>query len=388
MKPALLLTLSLFLSAVAPAAPSTPAAPPLPAPVRLNEDGSLSEEAELELKRYQEARERREHHSPLNGILAFIHDRASADAAAPRVKELLASPEGKEAQMPNETAISLQGNYNFYGSAALKAALIPVLDEDDRHDSAELWQFMEHSLPIIDEMTTHINRLADILETVQDEAGASKAAAALKASPDTMKELENRLAAKAQSIPRGGMADIYRAMAIMNERRSPAAERLLHAYGHAQTRRAGGFPELEAAFFHALFPTGVPEELKPELHPHYLNACEQQAAALREWLSLAAAICDKESADAAADWLTQKSAELGTPLNTCWQDYAKRRKHHGCLLQLSSVMENATTYLRYATPAFFGSEKLEQLLEVNPADFMPVPEVRPLPPRQGEDVND
>ncbi len=86
------------------------------------------------------------------------------------------------------------------------------------------------------------------------------------------------------------------------------------------------------------------------------------AAAPREWLTLAATIRDKESADAAADGLMQKSAELGTPLHTSWHDYAARRKNHGCMLQLATVMENVVNYLRCASPAFFGSRKLQQLL--------------------------
>ncbi len=358
MKPALLL--SLFLAPLVLA--DSPPQAPVPVPIPLNEDGSLSEEGARELQRCNEARERWEYHTPLNGILAFIHDRASADAAAPRVQALLASPEGKGARMPSETAIYLQETCNFHGSEALREALAPVMDEDDRTDSPELRQFKETCLPILDEMAAHINRLADILEAVQDEASAHEAVAALNASPDTVIELEKRLEATAQAIPQGSMADVYRAMAIMNQRLTPSTERLLHAFGHAQTRRESGFPGLEAAFFHALHPTGLPDEFRQELQPQYLNACEQQAAALREWLTLAATIRDKESADAAADGLMQKSAELGTPLHTIWHDYATRRKNHGCMLQLATVMENVVNYLRCASPAFFGSGKLQQLL--------------------------
>ncbi len=314
------------------------------------------------------ARQQRQNHSPLNGILVFVYDRATADAAAPRVKELLASPEGKNVEEPLLTLAHVVERMDCYGSDALREALRPVLDERELVDSPELKQFRELALPIVDEMNALTVSITQLLEAVTDKDSAARAAEALSVSYAPMAELSARLQASGEQI-RLGMGDMYRVAAIMNERRERIADRFLHAYAHAQSRPGGPFPELAEAIMGEGTADMSEEQqmmMRQQLEPSYLMHCERSANALREWLALASGISDKASADAAADWLEQKSAELGFPSGTCWHDYASNKLYHHCMYQLARVLENTTAYFYYAQPSYFGSEKLK-------AQFPPAP---------------
>ncbi len=316
-----------------------------------------------------------EYRSPLNAILAFVHDRASADAAAPRVKALLAA-QPDQPDLPYETGINVIDRFDCYGSAALKEALAPLFGEDFE-DSPELIQFKETLMPMMAAMKAKVEDITRKLEAVNDEAGAAVAAAALKAYPNSTKESNEKLKAALEGIQLD-MGDMYKVMAIINSQAADTADAACYAYAHAQQRREGGFPELKAAFLGMILTTDeeLPAEIMQSLEPASIIACEQRAAALHAWLTLAANITDKASADAAADWMTAKDAELGVKLGSFWRELSPNVAPG--MPQLDGAMEAAVAYLEHASPAWFGSEKLAAHLHYTPVDFDDEPEAEPI----------
>ncbi len=311
----------------------------------------------------------RKFHEPLHAILLFVFDKASADAAAPRVKDLLMAEEGKELRLTDYEELYLYHSFDCFGSTALKEVLTPLLFYKD---SPALQQFRKNFLPLLDGMFDQMAALADELEAVTDEASAARAAAALRAYPEACKEYTTQLD-KAFRELRPGMATQYVMAAIIQGYPRATADRFVHAYAHAQGRVEGGFPEQEKALTelmeggNARFAV-ILEELTPE------NAAtnEKLVAALGEWLRVAATIHDKASADAAADWLTQRDAEQGMPLLATWE-YARRGLLCPCFSSMDMLMQNLRAYFAYASPAWFGSEKLEALHKA----YLPTAETLP-----------
>ncbi len=314
-----------------------------------------------------------EYRSPLNAILAFVYDRATADAAAPRVKALLAAnPDLPE--LPYETGIHLIERYDCYGSDALKEALSPLYAEI-LEESPELLQFKTSVLPLIDEQRAQVEELTRDMEAVSDEASAAKVAATIRSLREKTLERSGKTEAAMSEI-KLGMGDMYRVMALLNSRSTDAADRLLYAYAQAQQGREGGYAELKAAFIGTLLNAeeDMPDEILQSLEPAALLACKRQAEALREWLGMAARISDKASADAAADWMTAKNTELGVELGNFWREPSMGIQPG--VPQLAGAMDAAIAYLESLDPACFGSGKLAALLHYEPdeADAGPEPE--------------
>ncbi len=293
----------------------------------------------------KEAYMRAEYHNPLNARVIFIHDKASADAAAPFVNALLASPEGKGLKLPSYTLITCY-SYDFYDSSALREALAPVLPkEPDALDK------LNH---VLAEGIGHLDAVTAALEEVHDAESAKQAIAALELRLPAAGKAFVRASSVATDCP-GPCAF------VAHGRPMRAFDRLLHAYGHALDRLQHPCPELTEALVstlrehleHTLFYD--PQEITPEANHRH----EAQAAALHEWFFVASTIHDKASADAAAGWMEGKNAQLGTKLNSV--PHSRIIADSPCLSLLEEAEANIYLYLANASPAYFGSEKLAAL---------------------------
>ncbi len=327
---------------------------------------------------------RSEYHNPLHGILSCVYDKTSADAAAPRVKALMASPEGANLNPAPEIWLFLYFGHNCFGSAELQDALRKLLPEN--FDSAEKLRSLAQ--PFMDELSAHLHSLAECVEQVNDADSEARAAEKLNALPTFMEDWCKRADEAVSKGLEGGTShrdDVYFHMAIVQVQPLPAIDSLRHAYGHACARNKSGFPALTAAVQRASEPlvqlTGNP--FSAVNSPEALAEAERQASAFREWLAVAAGVTDKASAEAAADWLETKNAELGFSLMRA----AGAAMEEGCCctLSLAITMEFADSYLRWATPSFFGSKRLENLLdEAEEAQAM---KPTPVNPRPAEEEN-
>ncbi len=292
-------------------------------------------------------------HNPLNAILVFVYDRASADAAAPRVKALMENPGGQELSFPVENSVLLCDKLDCFGSTALQAEM-PAVTKQKMTPGLRL--FRERCLPHLDALDDAAQAYIDKLQSVKNESGAAKVAESLKGYPAVIEKHTQQMALAMMGATLDEAEQIQCSI-IVRMRNLMLADRLLHAYAHAQRHRKGGFPKLEKAFKSHCAAMHLGEEMMAQVNPAKILAHEKLARACGEWLTLAATITDKESADAAADWLEKKSAQLGKPLGTVWKE-VKQDAQHPCTSWLSAIMEHADTYIRHATPAYFGSEKL------------------------------
>ncbi len=325
-----------------PAAPAPSAAePPAAEQHELSPSGRQADE-----------KARRQYHNALNGLLVFIHDTASADAAAPKIAALLATSEGKKLKLPNFTLISCY-SYDFFASAALKKALLPVLPKEP--------QGLEKLTTLLAEATGHLDAVTAALGEVKDSDTEKQA----------IESLQLHLPEAGNALVRANSAATHCAgPSAFKAHGQPmlALDRLLHAYGHAKGRIPGGCPALadamDAALREHMEQTAFydPHEITAEnIHRH-----EAQAAALHEWFGVAAGIHDTATADAAADWLEKKNAELGVRLNSI-PDH-RIIAESPCLTLLEEAEANIYLYLVNAEAPFFGSGKLAALYAPEPTE--------------------
>ncbi len=391
-----LFALSFLASAAVALAESTaPEATPTPVPVPVEVSEAEAEEANITVVEPELSRQERMerlmrdmYHTPMNGILPFIHDKASADAAAPRLKAYVETTERAPEVLMSEHLLLHYYVADCYGSTALREVLAPHLQ---KYEGDTLQQYRSTCLPLLKQMSGKMEALATEIETVANEAAAAKAAEAIMDFPDSLCELNKQMEAAAASI-NPCMNDIYIITAIAMGQTSHALDKLLHAYGHASARREGGFPELTRAV-HLLFTSsGMPERMLANMTPESLAAGEKIKPALGEWLDQAVNVRDTASADAAADWLAKKNAELNGQLTQAMKP-APMGFLCPCVSRLSTLVQDANHYLEYATPAFYGSEKLKALLASAPLmqepleeapEPAPQPEPEPVPVPVGE----
>ncbi len=311
-----------------------------------------------ETEEYQPSeRERRLYHNELNAILAFVHNRATADAAAPRIRALMGTPQLKDAEPHLEIWMELYFGHNCFGSSALLEALQAIQPNDFK--TAEPLRVALS--PFMDELDETLFALAEIVAGVRDEASEARAIAALKAFPAFFLDWQGRMMTSLAEKPMCE-TDGWILLAIQGIRPLPQADNLLHAYVsvlHQQPR-----PALTAAMERAWKPlrklTHTP--FFAELTVSELSLRAAQVRALHEFVDIAAGIHDKESADAAADWARQKRQELGFPLLELGMSMGRGRCVCHNSLTLGISLRAIIGYFVHAEPAYYGSEKLKALL--------------------------
>ncbi len=290
-------------------------------------------------------------HQSLDGILVFVCDKSSADAAAQRVREQLEFYDSAFPEADAELLRELCYRCDYYGSAALRDVLARFLPRP----SDRLRNFITRTEQLHEECQAADEELAAVVAAVHDEESLAKARAALQAFPAFMHEKDKQLSFSTYDFP--GNHDEFLSAVDVACRDEPFAS-LLHAYGQVQRSREGGYPELEEAmraFFlnYVNTPEGylLRQQLCDLLAKAPASDCEAQHAAVREWFALASNISDQSTADAAADWLRRYEANNGKPLWSIW------RRACPCLGKKAMHLRNVYHYLHRAN--WYGSERLQ-----------------------------
>ncbi len=304
------------------------------------------------------------YHNALQRLLNFVHDKASADAAAERVKALLATPRADKLSVAPDCWLFVYFGSDCFGSQALMDALRPLLPAN----MEKLEQYRATLSPFMDELQAHLCTLADQVEQVENADTAAAAAEALNALPAFVDSWGKRADAALENELHGYIFSRDEALftlAVCQLRPLPAMARLHRAFGLAQARQEGGFPALAEACEQAnrsLASLTGECTSRPELiTPERLAAEERLVTAIHEWMSVAATVCDKASADAAADWLENKKAELGGSLvATALSVAAGESPCSGHTGLLCLLLEYSSDLFALATPCCYGSEKLER----------------------------
>ncbi len=303
---------------------------------------------------------RAHYHTPLAGILVFVHNKASADAAAPRVAALLASPEGRDAVLRHEYLHYLYYRFDCFGSRALQDALVPMLN---RLESPSAREFRRRLRPSLASAYARMEEMTDVLNSVVDDASAKRAAAILRTYTLKNHHVLIEATTKAQNGLLLTNTDYQLPLGV----RDRAEDRFYHAWMRLRLRCKDCLSELQQALHFTLADVRV--------HPP-MSAAQQEKrgqilAAMHEWLDVAAGIHDKASADAAADWLERRNAALGVRLQDVRHEKSEKRESFRCICleQLTLILEAAHDYLAFATPRYFGSEKLRR--QLGPAIRLP-----------------
>ncbi len=301
---------------------------------------------------------RREYHQPLVGLLAFIYDKESADAAAPCVVELLAHTRYVETYELKSLLRRLRYGCDYYGSSALQEALAALQHEE----SVELQQHMKEAHELYLQVLACEAEYCQLLEAVCDDATATRAAEAMVPFMKRMEAFDAESSALSDKL--SDSDDGMRAFVF--QQKYQLLSRFLHTYGKVQASREGGYPVLKDTLRNILVTAlggenisqSLTREIDALLADAARNECEQHHAAMREWLRRAATTSNKEEADALADWLEQQRKELEFPLGR-----KLRPAYCICREHLEAMVEQANTYMQYAMPGYYGSQKLETQLK-------------------------
>ncbi len=354
MKPLLLLTLPFVCDLAL-------AISPVPEPVAAEQTQAVLS-PELTEEERQEQFMRGIYHTPFNGIMLFVHDRASADAAAPRLKLLLDSQPSGEELLHSEHILEHYFTQDCYGSAAFREVLAPHMQKDE---TATVQRFRTDCLPLLQQMNAGMLALAEDIEAVSDKASADKATAAIRAFPESIRELEEQLRQAMQPLE-PSITEGYVMTCLNMGPTMKVLDRLIAAYARTLACHRDSYPELAEAFRELFTNAGMPTTMLDRMTPESFAQAETTTAALHEWLNIAATVRDKASADAAADWLEAKHSELGPMLRSSMHAQLADSFPSLSLARLSIKVRTANYYLQYASPAWFGSEKLEKQLSPIP----------------------
>ncbi len=336
-----------------------------PAPQVITPQNTTPEQAAIIAAAQAEVRAQQ--HNPLNAILAFIHDRDSAEAAAPKVKALAATPEGKDLRMTHEAILFLFYAHNCFESDALREALVPLLPVQ----LGEVEKFRAVVGPILADISAEMDGIAVIISQVRDEASEAKAVARLRALPAFIRERGDRLEAAAGDMAVAKEEYMYYVMATLQGQCQFAADRLMHTYARVQWNSGSSYTQMAEAIdaaWQAVAPMlgGTPP---PDALAENMNRHEHIAFTVREWVKRARQVKDKAGADALADWMVERSKELGIPLGLA--TFIHPDQSCVCTRVLGTVMRGAKAYLHYASPTYFGSEKLQTQMSLDPRMFQP-----------------
>ncbi len=325
------------------------------APSPYSEPGDISP---LDMLREWKAQLYGKWHNELYSLLVGVHDKASADAAAPRLRQTLrAAPADAEPELPPGIELYLHRCVRYYGSPALAEALAPLLRGEAGAKDAPA-AFIAH----ISTLRAKLTSLTATLEQVTDAATEAQAVAAIEALPAWLLHWQAGCTKLQPAVNAYGAEGI--AIQAELEWTLPAlVDELFHACGRAQARVEGGCPDLVKAMQHAWLTIDEIPFFPPlaDLNPALLAQAEEHTKALAEWFTLVGGIRDKASADAAADWLTQQSSRLGERFFLPWESNKVHDTEPCCCPQLQDfAVLGSYLYLKCASPAYFGSEKLAQ----------------------------
>ncbi len=351
--------LALPLLAAVAAADGTPAPQQAITPQNMTpEQAAIMAEAQAQVRTLQ--------HNALNGILAFVHSKDAANDAAPRVRALMASPEGKDLRLTHEAILFLFYAHNCFESDALRNELMPLLPVQ----LADVEKFRANVSPLMGELISKMDSITRMLMRTDEDGAEAKIAAELRALPEFIHQIGDRMDAAAGGIPVDKEENMFYVMAILQGQCQFAADRMLHTYARAQWNSGGSLNELREAFETAwpaiarmLGGTPPPDALAENMNRH-----EHIAFTVREWVKRAQQVKNKADADALADWMVERSKELGIPLGLA--TFIHPDQSCVCTRVLGTVMRGAKAYLHYATPAYFGSEKLQAQMSLDPRMFM------------------
>ncbi len=303
--------------------------------------------------------------APMERILARVHDRASADAAAPAMERLVVDgtcPPGLAAKLSNARVVKVTTlmtpalhvliAHDCFGSEAMKKALAPLLEESDPMadgDAARLYS-------LVLELDAPMQGLAATLNGVQDKAAAEAAVEKVQATTRWLHDW----VASAESVPERVEASDDQLSRIMY-RSQVAPGAMLTAWGHLHLRSAeyygvSALGEALAALNRELARVGC--DIDAEQAGRGVAVADEIEAALHERIALAASVVDKASADAAAPALKASTQRLKAAVcRGVTVDVYKFRP----LFELLNVNGmNIIVALEELEPPFYGSEALQQ----------------------------
>ncbi len=351
-----------FLASAAVALAESTAPKELPFPPPAAED-KAGETAELAEKNKKAQERQRVIYTQFYALLAPVHDKDSADAAAPRLKAWIETEKPGFGLLMSEPGLEHFFVRDGYGSTAFRE-LLPLFMQD--HETAILQQFRSTCLPLVQQRFERVLALAAEVEAVSDKASAHAATKAIRAFLESAPALDAQIENASEQIQYDGNTDTMFWIRAIGQKEDMSAH-LLRAYGHALAGSKGSWPELEQAFRSLLTYTEHPEWVLNSMTPESFAAGEEMCAVLHEWLHIAATVHDTASADAAADWLEAKRRELGSELARAMQPRLSLHVFHTATLgHLRRQAAWMNYYLKQATPPCYGSAKLQRLLQLEP----------------------
>jgi len=294
----------------------------------------------------------------LDDVLMFVVDLASADAAAPLVKQRLSGEVSDSVLSEYDRALLCMTN--CFGSEALREALRSVLPLENSALPEALRPYEE----LLSELTQAMDDLSAVLESVRDKASADRAAEMV----ENFRPYVLSLSSKAERLSEPPSESYRRMMGHLLMEMRPRAARLLTAWGqlklrsddyYGSSRLQSTLPELSEVLENMDMPTD------PATIGEVSRVASAMEPLLREWLNLAREVRDRSSADAAAPRLQQLAQQLRA---LCGESLGQGYEHELCMSNpqvelLLQACDRVSHHFAGLRPAFFGSSALKEALQ-------------------------
>ena len=244
----------------------------------------------------------------LSPILMFVSDRASADAAAPRIHSLLEQVDRSRVCLTSFDRLLLRCTA-CYGSEALQQVMNPFIPPPTQEE-LEVAKLYQEPLR---EIWQAMDDLTVTLQGVNNKKTADAAADMLEAFVPFMVSCSEKLQAVTPSQDDLALSVHAEQMMLYYSNSRPHVARLLQAWG-ALAMRSPEYYRSERLVNALLGVRDVLENMNmqvdPDALPGVVTVADKILPLMKQWIAVAALVHDKVSADAASIQLTRLHTEM------------------------------------------------------------------------------
>lgn len=303
-----------------------------------------------------------EQQNSLSPILMYVADKNSADAAAPKVNDMLQQL-GEDCIKVDPYDLMLLRTTSCFGSTALQKAMAPLLPELTDDEQAAIQPFLAQ----LNNLWQAIDDISATLNSISDTNSANQAAEILENFVPYSSLCAEKMCTMASPEQAAARIELHLIYKTGNRIR---ASRFLQAWAQL-VHRAPDYYHSSRLINALVGVRDVFENMGMQIDPDTIPSVMKVAASLRgfmqQWVKEISSVKDRQSADIAAN----KIQAIRERVAAVAREAGITRSHEEDLFLytpelelLSHILDRITHYLQdEAQPPFFGSAALRDVLE-------------------------
>ena len=292
----------------------------------------------------------------------YVADRNSADAVAPRIAALVQQKGVGGISVDSIDLLLLHGT-SCFGSAELQRVMEPFIPKPTTRNIDAL----QSHLSILSDMCQAVDDLSEKLEGVQDKESADTAAEMLESFVPYMESCSEKISVLAPPEDELSKMELRLRYKISTRR---SVSRFLQTWAGLEKRDAQYYDSthlVEALLSVRDVFENMDMRIDPEAIGEVMAAAEEFKRIMGQWIAVISLVRDNDSASAAAIQLQR----LQQQMKACAAKHGLSRSFEEDLFLVSPelevkalIMDRITHYLQdEVQPAFYGSERLQHVLE-------------------------